>query len=136
MLYYVAPIESKECIERSGILTPSHVRELIVSGRLDDLVLGVSFMGRDASKFPEYVSLLEDPGMMESVAEQICCSRFGRYNDFIAIGYVIDGILRTHDAFVANPEVVRMDPDSYRSEVLYHGDIQKEFIKRIFQVRV
>jgi len=137
MLYYVAPIESREYIEKNGILRPIEVKELIEKGLLESKVLGVSFDGIDSSNFPEYVSLLENFSMTKSVAEQICFSRTRRYNDpsFVAIGYEVDDIIKTHEEFLDEMIVKQMNPDSYLSEVLYKGNIPKELIMRCFAVR-
>ena len=109
---------------------------LISEEALDSNVLGVSY-GLDSSNFPDYISLLEDYNMMSSVAEQICFSRTGRYNhpDFMAIGYPIDAVIRSHKEFVCNDAVKTMHHDPYRSEVLYKNRIPAEFIGRPFAVR-
>jgi hypothetical protein len=135
-LFYVAPKESMDLILKNGIFIPNDVIKLIDDGSLDKTVLGVSY-GMDSSNFPEYVSLLEDYDIMSMVAEQICFSRTGRYNhpDFMAIGYPIDAVVRSHKEFVTNDIVKKMHPDSYHSEVLYKGKITVEFIGRPFAVR-
>ena len=79
-MYYVAPCESMEFILREGILPPNEVLKKIKLGELPSTVLGVSF-GQDSSNFPECVSLLEQTSALHWVAEQICFSRTGRYND-------------------------------------------------------
>ncbi len=121
---------------KKEILVPNEVIKLIEEGSLDKSVLGVSY-DLDSSNFPEYVSLLEDRNIMSSVAEQICFSRTGSYNhpDFMAIGYPIDAIIRTHKEFIDNNIVKQMHSDPYFSEVLYRGRILPEFIGRPFAVR-
>ncbi len=135
--YYVAPRESMDSILREGIFPPREVMERIQRGQLPSSVLGVSF-GMDSSNFPEYVSLLEQESTLHWVAEQICFSRMGRYNDpnFVAKGYSINPSLRDNPEFVNNGWVKQMNPDAYPSEVLYRGRIPPEMIKRVFEVRV
>ena len=136
-LFYVAPKESMEFILESGILIPNEVNRLIKAGELPKEVLGVSY-GMDSSNFPEHVSLLENIKITKSVAEQICFAKTGTYNDpnFMAIGYAISPEIREHKEFIPNEEVKKMHSEPYHSEVLYHGNIPKEFIREpVFAVR-
>lgn len=136
-MYYVAPCESLEFILKEGILTPREVLEKVGQGKLPSTILGVSF-GLDCSNFPEYVSLLEQESTLHWVAEQICFSRTGRYNDpnFVAKGYSISPSLRDNPEFVNNGRIKQINPDAYPSEGLYRGRIPPEMIKRVFEVRV
>ncbi|MBT6690342.1 hypothetical protein HN903_02945 [archaeon] len=136
-LYYIAPKESRDSILKNGILPPQEVLELIKQGKLDKEVLGVSY-SIDSSNFPQHVSLIENPNIATTVAQQICFAKTGLYTDpeFMAIGYVIKPEIREHKEFINQETVRQMHSDPYPSEVLYHGKIPLEFIeKRQFAAR-
>ena len=136
-LYYVAARPAMDMIIKNGIYTPKKVNELIDLGELSRDVLGVSY-GLDASNFKNYVSLLKDPSVMEQVAEQICYSRFHSYNhpDFMAIGFMIDASHMNDDSrFISESIVKTMHDDSYRTEVLWKGTIDPQYLHRPFAVR-
>ena len=128
-LFYVAPKESLDSILKTGILPPLDVHKLIAKNKLSREVLGVSY-GLDSSNFQDYVSLLQTKQSMQIVAEAICHSRTGRYNDpnFEAVAYVIDGNISKDNKFVSFEKVKEMHTDPYPGEVLYKGPIS---IKKI-----
>ncbi len=137
-LYYVAPQESMGYILRNGILTPLEVSLLISVGKLPSGVLGVSYGAHDSSNFPRFVSLLKDERITKTVAEAICFSRTGKFNDpnFRAYGYSVSIEIENMKGFVDEEETKKMNPDSYPSEVLFAGNIEPKFIsKHVFSVR-
>lgn len=97
----------------------------------------MEFLPAWTPNFPEHVSLLEDFRMLQTVAEQVCFSKTGSYRDpdFMAIGYPVYSVLRTHKEFINNDKVKQMNPDSYFSEILYGANIPKKFIVKPFAVR-
>lgn len=130
MFYHVCNADAMKSICEMGvILPPREVKEMISKGKLDENVLGFSYKNRNASYFPNYVSMAGSIHHLKGMAESICHSKNDGYLDpnFIGFAFEISPEIQNHPEFVSNDKVQKMNPSSITLEALYKGRIDKKY---------
>lgn len=130
MFYHVCHLDAASSIRKHGIIfTPQKVNEMIRRGELDSESIGISYKGRNASYFPQYVSMVDNRAHLAGLAQLLSRSRNinGTFDpNYRAFVFAIKDELQDLQEFVPKEKVSNMKGNSLTSEVLFEGDIPRE----------